>query len=123
PLAAAAPNAEWFSLQLGHGAAQAAQPPAGMALRDFTGELRDLADSAALVEQMDLVVSVDTAPAHHAAALGKPVWLLSPFGGCWRWMRERADSPWYPGLRLFRQRRPLDWSGAVDELAEALAAR
>lgn len=90
-------------------------------LADFTAELADMADTAALVEALDLVVSVDTGVAHLAGALGKPVWLLNRFDTCWRWLTVRDDSIWYPSLRLFRQTKPGDWSGPVSAAAAALA--
>jgi len=76
---------------------------------DWTAELADFADTAALVEALDMVVSVDTSVAHLAGALGKPVCILSRFDGCWRWLLDRDDTPWYPTARLFRQARPGDW--------------
>ena len=82
--------------------------------------LQDFADSAALVSNLDLVISVDTAMAHLAGALGKPVWILNRHAACWRWLEDRADSPWYPTARLFRQKRPGDWDGVIGEVVEAL---
>ena len=76
-------------------------------------ECEDFSDTAALMANLDLIISVDTAIAHVAGALGKPVWLLNRFDICWRWMRGRDDSPWYPTMRLFRQPRPGDWGGAL----------
>jgi hypothetical protein len=73
----------------------------------------DFADTAAIVAGLDLVISVDTAVAHLAGALGRPVWLLSRYDGCWRWLRDRDDSPWYPMMRIYRQERPLNWGGVV----------
>jgi Flp pilus assembly protein TadD len=96
--------------------------PAALGLIDVMGEMRDFADSAALIANLDLVVSVDTAVAHLAGALGKPVWLLNRFDSCWRWLAGRDDSPWYPTLRLFRQTEPGDWAGVVARMLEALAA-
>jgi tetratricopeptide (TPR) repeat protein len=124
-LAALAPLAEvrgvsFVSLQKGPPAAQAAAPPAGMTLHDFTEELSDFAETAALVEALDLVISVDTAVAHLAGALGKPVWLLNRFDSCWRWGAEGADSLWYPSLRQFRQPRPGDWAAVAADAAAAL---
>jgi hypothetical protein len=92
-----------------------------MVLHDWTAELHDFADTAALIEALDLVISVDTAPAHLAGALGKPVWLLNRFDTCWRWMLRRDDSPWYPTMRLFRQQRPGDWDGVMRDVRAALA--
>ena len=109
------------SLQKGAAAAQAV--PAGMVLHDWTAELGYFADTAALMEGLDLVISVDTAAAHLAGALGRPVWLLNRYDACWRWLLDRDDSPWYPSLRQFRQSAPGDWSGVVDRVAAALGER
>jgi hypothetical protein len=76
----------------------------------------DFADTAALIMALDLVISVDTAMAHLAGALGKPVCILSRFDGCWRWLQDRDDTPWYPSARLFRQRKPGDWGTPLDLL-------
>jgi hypothetical protein len=108
------------SLQKGEPAAPAADPPRGMALHDFTADLADFADTACLIAQLDLVISVDTAVAHLAGALGKPVWLLNRFDTCWRWLLDRDDSPWYPRLRQFRQPRPGDWDSVIGAVRNAL---
>ncbi len=97
------------------------EAPARFPLTDFMAEMEDFADTGALIANLDLVISVDTAVAHLAAALGKPVWLLDRFDACWRWFTGRRDSPWYPGLRIYRQPRPGDWSGVVDEVVADLA--
>jgi tetratricopeptide (TPR) repeat protein len=110
----------FFSLQLGAAAEQAKQARPAMALRDHTGELNDFADTAALVENLDLVISVDTSTAHLAGAMGKPVWLLNRFDTCWRWFLEREDSPWYPTMRIFRQPHPGDWDSVIRAVASAL---
>jgi Flp pilus assembly protein TadD len=110
----------FLSLQKGEPAAQALSPPGGMVLHDFTGELTDFADTAALIDALDLVISVDTSVAHLAGALGKPVWLLNRFDTCWRWLEGRDDSPWYPTLRQFRQKAPGDWAGVMAEVKDAL---
>jgi ADP-heptose:LPS heptosyltransferase len=115
---AAAKNVRWYSLQKGDAAAQAREAP--MELVDWTAELNDFADTAALVANMDLVISVDTSVAHLAAALGKPVWMLVPFVPDWRWMLERGDSPWYPTMRLFRQPARGEWTEPISRIAEAL---
>ncbi|HEV8680262.1 MAG TPA: glycosyltransferase family 9 protein, partial [Stellaceae bacterium] len=109
-----------ISLQKGEPAAQSANPPPGMVLHDFTADLHDFADTAALVANLDLVISVDTAVAHLAGALAKPVWLLNRFDSDWRWLLDRDDSPWYPQLRQFRQVRLGDWDSVMAEAREAL---
>jgi hypothetical protein len=83
---------------------------------DVMGEMADFAATAALIANLDLVISVDTAVAHLAAALGKPVWLLNRFDSCWRWLDERRDSPWYPSLRLYNQPRPGDWESVMGDV-------
>ena len=88
----------------------------------FGAELRDFADTAALIAAMDLVVSIDTSVAHLAGAMGKPVWILLPHTADWRWLLDRDDSPWYPTARLFRQAQPRDWAGVVARVAAALEA-
>jgi ADP-heptose:LPS heptosyltransferase len=93
-----------------------------MALADVAAGLGDFADTAALVEGLDLVIAVDTAVAHLAGAMGKPVWVLSRFDACWRWLEERSDSPWYPTLRLFRQQQPGEWGAVVERVAVELEA-
>jgi Tfp pilus assembly protein PilF len=89
---------------------------------DLTALIGDYADTAALIRQLDLVISVDTSVAHLAGALGHPVWLLLPFAPDWRWLMQRGDSPWYPGMRLFRQPVAGDWSSVVKEVSENLKA-
>jgi tetratricopeptide (TPR) repeat protein len=111
-------SAHMFSLQLGPAAAQlaAAMPQ----ITDLAPAIHDMADTAALMANMDLVISVDTAPVHLAGALGKPTWLLIPYSPDWRWLLDREDSPWYPTMRLFRQPAPGDWQSVVDALELAL---
>ena len=89
-------------------------------VRFFGHELRDFADTAALIAELDLVISVDTAVLHLTGAMGCPVWGLLPFAPDWRWMLGRDDTPWYTSLRLFRQQRPGDWDGVIDVVAAAL---
>jgi hypothetical protein len=110
----------FISLQKGPPALEAACRPPRMELHDFTEDLHDFADTAALVENLDLVISVDTAVAHLAGALGKPVWLLNTFDACWRWLLNRDDSPWYPSLRQFRQPAPGDWHSVISRARDAL---
>jgi tetratricopeptide (TPR) repeat protein len=110
----------FVSLQKGPAETQAKDAPPGLVLHDWTEELRDFADTAALIEVLDLVIGVDTGVIHLAGALGKPVWLLNRFDRCWRWMADRDDSPWYPSLRQFRQKTPGEWGRVVDAVAAAL---
>ena len=91
-------------------------------LRDVSDRLTSFAETAALVAQLDLVIAVDTAVAHLAAALGKPVWIALPFTPDWRWQLKREDSPWYPQMRLFRQAKRNEWSDVVQQLRAALDA-
>ena len=80
---------------------------------DLTGAFGDFSDTAAFMDNLDLVITVDTAAAHLAGALGKPVWILNRFDTDWRWLLERTDSPWYPTARLFRQDKPGDWDSVI----------
>ena len=96
--------------------------PAQFPLIDVMTEVGDFADTAALIANLDLVLSVDTAVAHLAAAMGKPVWLLNRFDTCWRWLLERRDSPWYPTVRVYRQPEPDDWDTVIGAVARDLAA-
>jgi ADP-heptose:LPS heptosyltransferase len=87
---------------------------------DLAPELADFADTAAAISALDFVVSVDTAAAHLAGALGKPVWVLLPHVADWRWLLDRGDSPWYPTARLYRQDKPGDWRGPLERVAAGL---
>jgi tetratricopeptide (TPR) repeat protein len=120
---AAVKNVTFYSLQKGPASAQAATPPAGMELIDFTSELNDFADTAALISQLDLVIAVDTAVVHLTGAIGKPAWVLLPVVPDWRWLLDRDDNPWYPKTRLFRQKNFGDWEEVVQRVAAALATR
>lgn len=85
---------------------------------------RDFADTAAIIDQLDLVISIDTSVAHLAGAMGRPCWTLIPrLHADWRWLRDRTDTPWYPTMRLFRQQTPHDWSETIEAVADALVAR
>jgi tetratricopeptide (TPR) repeat protein len=84
--------------------------------------LEDFADTAMAIQELDLVISVDTAVAHLAGALGKTVWTLIPYAPDWRWMLDREDSPWYPTMRLFRQSAPGDWASVIERVSEELKA-
>lgn len=113
-------NVQWVSLQKG------AKPDDLSALRrtapiaDWTEELSDFADTAALISALDLVITVDTSVAHLAGALAKPVWLLLPFAPDWRWLMARENSPWYPSARLFRQAKAGDWPSVLARVAATL---
>jgi hypothetical protein len=93
----------------------------GLGLPDLTGWMTDYAETAALVANLDLVISVDISIAHLAGALGKPAWVLLPFAPDWRWMVGRPDSPWYSSVRLFRQARAGDWPGVLAEVTQRLS--
>ncbi|HTW94154.1 MAG TPA: tetratricopeptide repeat-containing glycosyltransferase family protein [Tepidisphaeraceae bacterium] len=107
---------DFYSLQKGLAAGQAV----GYRIIDWTAELTDFSQSAALIAQLDLIVCVDTAVAHLAGALGKPVWLLVPFVPDWRWLMEKETSDWYPTMRLFRQERMGKWESAIERVRAAL---
>lgn len=112
---------DWVSLQLGAPRLQIAAT--GGRPRDLGGELRDFHETAALIGNLDLLITVDTAAAHLAGAMGKPVWILLPHVPDWRWLLERDDSPWYPSARLFRQREGADWAHVMREVQTELLAR
>lgn len=115
-LLAAVKGVTYYSLQIGEGNVGSKELPIGMNFIDLTSEINDFADTAAIVELLDLVISIDTATAHLAGAMGKPTFLLLPFAPDWRWMIGRKDSPWYPTMKIFRQKQPLDWQGVVYEV-------
>jgi tetratricopeptide (TPR) repeat protein len=114
------PDVVFHSLQTGDAAGQSASPPAGMELIDHAADLRDFADTAALIANLDLVISVDTAVVHLAGAMAKPVWTLLAFNPDWRWLLNRTDTPWYPTMRLFRQPAIGDWPSVMRQVAQAL---
>jgi hypothetical protein len=118
---AAVPGVVFVSLQTGPAAAQAVAPPPNMTLCDVTPDITNFADTAAIIANLDLVISVDTAVVHLAGGMGKPVFLLDRYDHCWRWLSGRSDSPWYPALRIFRQARIGEWAPVVQRLAAALA--
>lgn len=113
------PNIQLYSLQKIYGTEQLAQLPNKNMITTF--ENIDEAhgafmDTAAIIMNMDLVITIDTSIAHLAGGLGKPVWLLLPYAADWRWLLNRNDSPWYPNMRLFRQKEPGNWQGVIDEI-------
>jgi Flp pilus assembly protein TadD len=125
PLQRLAPLADFegvkfVSLQMGPPCDQLRQPPPGLTLLDMMDDVQDFADTAALIANLDLVISIDSAVAHLAGAMGKPTWLLLPYLPHWRWLLDRDDSPWYPSMRLFRQTSPGDWPGVAAKVAREL---
>jgi Flp pilus assembly protein TadD len=121
PLAAVR-GVRFVSLQAGTAAAQGQEPPPGMELMDPMESVRDFADTAAIIANLDVVISVDTSVAHLAGAMGKPVFLLDRYDNCWRWLHGRTDSPWYPSMTIFRQPKPGDWATAMHRAASALTS-
>jgi tetratricopeptide (TPR) repeat protein len=111
------PGVDLYSLQKGERRAETA----GKNIIDFMDEVRDFADTAAIIANLDLVISADTSVAHLAGAMGKPVWVLSRLDACWRWLRNRADNPWYPTARVFGQTQRGSWSNVIDDVAVELA--
>lgn len=112
---------KFFSLQKGDAMTELNMVPQNI-IDDLGPYLADFSDTAAVIQELDLVISVDTAVAHLAGALGKPIWVLIPFASDWRWMLEREDSPWYPTMRLFRQPKPGDWASVIRRVAGELKA-
>jgi tetratricopeptide (TPR) repeat protein len=111
----------FYSLQKGDDAVRQLRASSWRhAVVDWTDDLQDFSDTAALMENLDLIVSVDTSVAHLAGALGKPFWLLNRYNTCWRWLADREDSPWYPTARLFRQDSSREWAPVIARAAEAL---
>ncbi|QHI96514.1 tetratricopeptide repeat protein (plasmid) [Aristophania vespae] len=122
PLAQAVPDAIFYSLQIGEKSQQANNPPKGFCLLDHTDYLHDFSDTAAFIVNLDVVVAVDTSTAHLAAALGKPVLMLSRFDQCWRWLYGHTDTPWYKSMTIYQQEQPFDWSQPLKRLCKDLRA-
>jgi len=114
------PGTTFYSLQVGAGAEQVQQLPPDVRLVDLAAEVKDFANTAAAVANLDLVISIDSAMVHLAGAMGKPVWVLLNKGCDWRWLLDRADSPWYPTARLFRQTTPGEWQEPVKRIEREL---
>ncbi len=117
------PGITFISLQKGQGEEDAITPPNDQPILALGGLIQDFADAAAVISQLDLVITVCTSSAHLAGALNKPCWVMLPaVSPCWRWLQDRNDSPWYPGvMRLFRRKVEEDWSTVVNDVALALA--
>jgi len=117
------PDIEFYSLQKGdpaEGELAARMQQVNLPIVNLMPDVNNWMDTAALVSNMDLVVTVDTSMVHLAGAIGRPVWMLNRLDTCWRWMLRRTDSPWYPTLRIFRQTKPKDWQPVVDEITKNL---
>ncbi|MFQ5756763.1 MAG: glycosyltransferase family 9 protein, partial [Acidiferrobacterales bacterium] len=114
------PGVTFYSLQKGPAATEAAHPPDDLELIDYSSELQDFADTAALIANLDLVITIDTAVAHLSGALGRPVWTLLSYAPAWSYLLGRDDSLWYPTMRLFRQPAIGDWESLMEQAATAL---
>jgi ADP-heptose:LPS heptosyltransferase len=110
----------WFSLQVGERSRDLSMLSPTAGITDLAGELTDFTETAAALAALDLLITVDTAPAHLAGALGRPAWLLIARQADWRWMRQREDTPWYRSLRLFRQEQQGDWGPVITRVSAAL---
>jgi ADP-heptose:LPS heptosyltransferase len=111
-----------YSLQKGNAADQARTLSGSVNVINLCEESTDFSDVAAAMENLDLIISVDTALAHLAGAMGKPVWVLIPFVPDWRWLLAREDSPWYPTMKLFRQTKKNEWDDVLQRVAGELHA-
>jgi Glycosyltransferase family 9 (heptosyltransferase) len=116
------PGTTFYSLQKGPAAKDILAMPIDMNLVDLSGYLNDFAETAAALVNLDLLITVDTAVAHLAGALGKPVWIFTTHNPDWRWLLDREDSPWYPTARLFRQGVAGEWSSAIERVQHELRA-
>jgi glycosyltransferase involved in cell wall biosynthesis/Flp pilus assembly protein TadD len=114
------PGIRFYSLQCGPPSAELKKLPADVHVEDLGSRVRDFADTAAAIGQMDLVISVCTSTLHLAGALARPVWGALSYAPCWRWMLGRSDSPWYPSMTLFRQPKPGDWADVIAQIEVAL---
>jgi tetratricopeptide (TPR) repeat protein len=117
------PGIAWIALQKGPAAEQLAALPRDVFVFDGSSNDRDLAETAALISTLDLVITTDTCIAHLAGAMGKPVWILLPHLSDWRWMQQMETTPWYPAARLFRQRTPGDWDEVLRRVIRQLGER
>ncbi len=110
----------FYSLQKGETAKQADDPPQGFSIQRLDQDLDDFTDTATVIAHLDLIITVDTAVAHLAAAMNKPTWVLLAFNPDWRWLLQRSDSPWYPSMRLFRQAKVGDWTNVIQQITQLL---
>src|SRR5205823_3137797 len=114
------PRLEFYSLQKGERSQELAEVPPELHIQDLGPSLQDFGDTAVILDQLDLVITVDTAVAHVAGALGKAVWVLLSDVPDWQWLLEGERTPWYPTMRLFRQARAGDWAEVMERVAQAL---
>ena len=111
---------ELVSLQKGEQAVQREKSACMVLFRELASGCNDFGDTAKVLSQLDLIITVDTSVAHLAGALGIPVWVAIPYNSDWRWMRERTGSPWYPSMTLFRQASPGDWGPVFKNMLVSL---
>jgi hypothetical protein len=116
-------NVTFYSLQIGVETSQGDHRASCLPMVDVTSHIHNFADTAALIQQLDLVISIDTAVAHLAGALGQPVYLMLPYAADWRWLLNRSDSPWYSSFQLFRQYMSGDWGGVIERILVSLGER
>ncbi len=114
------PGLSFYSLQKGFASVEINKPPEDMKIINLENELDDFADTAALMKNLDLIISTDTATVHLAGAIGKPIWTLLHSAPDWRWFLNRSDSPWYPSMRLFRQSKLNNWAGVFEQVKKEL---
>jgi len=112
-----------IGMQKGKAAEQVKDLPAGMEVINYGPELEDFTDTMALIENLDLIIAVDTAVAHLAGAMGKPIWLVLTFAHHWPWLLNRTDSPWYPSMRIYRQKKKGDWEPVFKQVGKDLQTR
>jgi hypothetical protein len=115
------PGIKFFSLQVGQQTSELSRYGFSRTVTDLGSRFRDFGDTAGAIADLDLVITVDTAVAHLAGALARPIWVLLPYNAEWRWMLGRLDSPWYPTMRLFRQPLRGDWVGLIAQVSKELA--
>ncbi len=114
------PGTTWFSVQKGDGERESESLAHEFDVHTLGPEIEDFTDTLAILHSLELLITVDTSVAHLAGAAGLPVWTLVPAYTDWRWLTDRADSPWYPSMRLFRQRELGQWGPVVEEVRDAL---
>ena len=113
-------NIKLFSLQTMDNEAVKQLDTVSFPIINVMKDVKTFLDTARVISNLDLVITVDTSMAHLAGAMNKPVWMLSRYGGCWRWMLDRSDSPWYPSMQIFRQPTPGDWKSVINQVKKEL---